>query len=74
MADMEKQAHTNNMGGMSANNTLTNVHGQAGVGGAYPVGAENSAQYPFTLGASGPQQALYQGGLPLRKFANPAPL
>ena len=71
MSDVEKQAGATNASGInSAGNTLTNVPGAGG----YPVGAEQSVHYPFTLGASGTQQVLYQGGLPLRKFANPAPL
>ena len=68
MTDIEKQHPPS--GGMSAGNTLTNVRGA----GEYPVGAEQGGQYPYTLGASGAQQALYQGGIPMRKFANPAPL
>lgn len=70
MSDMEKQAQPHAGGMTSAGNTLTNVPGA----GNFPVGAESGAAYPFTLGATGPQQALFQGGLPLRKFANPAPL
>lgn len=37
-----------------------------------PLGPDRG--YPYTLGASAAQQAVYQGGLPVRKFANPAPL
>ncbi|EJD04596.1 uncharacterized protein FOMMEDRAFT_19827 [Fomitiporia mediterranea MF3/22] len=73
MSDVEKHGN----GIHSAGNTLTNVHGAAGqppVQGHYPVGAEPGGQYPYTLGATGAQQQLFQGGLPLRKLANPAPL
>lgn len=76
MNDIEK--HANGNGGMtSAGNTLTNVPGGVGNNGragGFPLGADPGGSYPYTLGASALQQQLYQGGLPLRRFANPAPL
>lgn len=72
MNDVEK--HANGAGGMSsAGNTLTNVPG-GGRPGQFPLGADPGGSYPYTLGASALQQQLYQGGLPVRRFANPAPL
>ncbi|KAL5534963.1 hypothetical protein ACEPAF_3054 [Sanghuangporus sanghuang] len=62
MADIEKHGNGGSVGHPGAPNQGTFPMGAGGTGG------------PPTLGASGVQQHFYQGGLPLRTFANPAPL
>ena len=74
MTDVEKHG---NAGMTPADNTLNNTHNAAQGANPQshlPVGSEAAAHYPYTLGASSVQQHFYQGGLPLRKLANPAPL
>ncbi|KAL5534816.1 hypothetical protein ACEPAG_1280 [Sanghuangporus baumii] len=62
MADIEKHGNGASVDHQSAANQGTFPFGPGGPGN------------PPTLGASGVQQHFYQGGLPLRTFANPAPL